>query len=222
MNTTAERPENVKISALAEQYAIEGFSVTREPSVTSLPFDLGGYRPDLIATKDNAGLMVEVQTKLARLSVDRFRAIAEEVGRHPGWRFLLVTLDDVETQNPPGTAGELPGWSQLKQRINQASAMLKAGEHEPALLYLWSIFEALLRKRAIEISMPIERFPALQVINHLYSLGELSLSQYDFAILVLENRNKLAHGFLANLDGTLVERFKTLVDSLFAEWGNDD
>lgn len=222
MNTNIQQLHDAKINALAEQYTLEGFSVTMEPSVTSLPFDLGGYRPDLIATKDNAGLIVEVKSKLERLSVERFRALAEEVGRHPGWRFLLVTLDDVETQNPPGIVDELPDWLQLKERINQAIGMLKEGTTEPALLYFWSIFEASLRKRATNMSMPIERFPVLRLINHMYSSGELTLSQYDLAVQILETRNKLAHGFLAKLDHTLVARFKTMVEGLLTEWEEAD
>lgn len=218
MNATIQQLHDEKLNALAEQYALEGYSVSREPSETSLPFDLGGYKPDLIATKDNAGLIVEIKTKLARLSMERLRTLAEEVGRHPGWRFLLVTLDDVETQSLPGTPAELPGWDQLQRRINQVGGVLKAGENEPALLYLWSIFEAMLRRRAMEISMPIERFPVLHLINHLYSQGELSLSQYDLAIFVLETRNKVAHGFLVGVEGSLVDRFKSLIDSLLTEW----
>ena len=218
MIENTQQSEQAKIIELAEQYTREGYTVTREPSGIDLPFDLDGYRPDLIATKDKSGLIVEVKTKLARLPVERFRAIAEEVSRHPGWRFLLVTLDDVESQNPPGISENLPEWTQLKQNTSLAADLLQDGKKEPALLYLWSILEAMLRKHAIEISLPIERFPVMRLINHMYSLGEITLSQYDLTIEILEIRNKLAHGFLVVVDDSLIDRFKNLVDILITEW----
>lgn len=218
MNTHDNQLENTKINDLAEKYTLEGFAVTREPSETNLPFDLGGYRPDLIVTKDNSGFIVEVKDKLTRLPVERFRALAEEVGKHPGWRFLLVTLDDEGNSELPGVIDAIPDWSELSRRTSQAFTLLAEKTNEPALLYLWGIFEAILRRRATEALIPIERFPALRLINHMYSLGELSVSQHDLVIAILEIRNKLAHGFLVNVDGNLASRFATLIETLLAEW----
>jgi hypothetical protein len=214
--------EESKINELAEQYTREGYSVIREPSEFDLPFGLNGYRPDLVATKEGLGLIIEVKTKLTRLPVERFRTIAEEVGKHPGWRFLLITLDDVESQNPPGTSDDMPNWTQLRHHATQASDLLSEGKKEPALLFLWSIFEALLRKRAIEMSIPIERFPVKRLINHMYSMGELSLSQFDLTNSVLEIRNKLAHGFFARLDERFMNQFNSLIMNLIDDWGHSD
>ena len=214
--------EKSKINELAEQYTRQGYTVTLEPSELDLPFNLDGYRPDLVATKENSGLIVEVKGKLARLPVERFRTIAEEVSRHPGWRFLLVTLDDVESQNLPGISEDLPQWKQLKDHACQADGLLKNGKMEPALLYLWSIFEAVLRKHAIDAAIPVERFPVLRLVNHMYSLGELTLSQYDLTNIVMKTRNKLAHGFLTKLDYSLMSQFRSLVEGLIGEWGHFD
>ena len=183
---------------------------------------MNGFRPDLLATKEKSGLIVEVKGKLARLPVERFRTIAEEVSRHPGWRFLLVTLDDVESQNLPGISEDLPQWKQLKDHACQADGLLKNGKMEPALLYLWSIFEAVLRKHAIDAAIPVERFPVLRLVNHMYSLGELTLSQYDLTNIVMKTRNKLAHGFLTKLDYSLMSQFRSLVEGLIGEWGHFD
>lgn len=218
MNTNIEYMENAKINALAEQYALEGFSVIKEPLETSLPFDLGGYCPDLIAMKENSGVLVEVKAKLARLPVERFRALAEEVGRHPGWRFLLVTLDDDANSNLAGIAEVVPDWVELNKRILHAQKLLLDGLNEPALLYLWSIFEALLRRRSTEVFIPIERFPVLRLIKHMYSLGEISVSQYDLAITALDIRNKVAHGFLVKVDNSLTNQFLTMIENLLSDW----
>jgi hypothetical protein len=42
-----------KVKSLADKYVSEGFQVLIEPTMDQLPFDLGNYQPDIIATKDN-------------------------------------------------------------------------------------------------------------------------------------------------------------------------
>jgi hypothetical protein len=43
-----------------------------------------------------AGLIIEVKTSIRQVSVERLQSVAEEISRHTGWRFLLVTLEDIE------------------------------------------------------------------------------------------------------------------------------
>ncbi|MFM8332455.1 MAG: hypothetical protein ACKN9T_12265 [Candidatus Methylumidiphilus sp.] len=218
MNVNAEQTEVAKLQALAEQYAQEGFAVILKPLATSLPFDLGGYRPDLIATKENCGLMVEVRARIARLPVERLRTIAEEVACHPGWRFLLVTLDDEETSNLAGLSETMPAWPELSKRLQQAHHLLANGIKEPVLLYVFGIFEASLRKRATETFIPIERFPLPRLINHMYSLGEISVSQYDIVMAALQIRNKITHGSFVEIDENIVDQFLMLTDDLISDW----
>ncbi|MBE9106986.1 hypothetical protein IQ229_19245, partial [Nostoc cf. edaphicum LEGE 07299] len=163
-----------KVKSLAEKYEIQGFRVLFKPKTDELPFDLGNYQPDIIAIKDGSGLVIEVKTSLSRMSVDRLQALAQEVSKHPGWRFLLLTLEDIEAKSLPGISEQLPSWEELTDRFIQAHKLIENDEIEPAFLYMWSIFEGILRKRAIDVSIPIERLPFIGLLKHLYSLGELS------------------------------------------------
>ena len=82
-------------ASIAKRYAELGFTVTVEPSLNLIPFDLGGYRPDILAIKEpNQNYIIEVKGSSQRVSVGRFREVSEVVQAHPGWRFLLVTGDD--------------------------------------------------------------------------------------------------------------------------------
>jgi hypothetical protein len=207
-----------KIKSLAEKYESQGFRVLLKPKTDKFPFDLGNYQPEMIAIKDGSGLVIEVKTNLSRVSVDRLQALSEEVSKHRGWRFLLVTLEDIEAKSLPGTSEELPSWQELTDRFIQAHKLIENDENEPAFLFMWSIFEGVLRRRAIDVSIPIERFPFIGLLKHLYSLGELSISQFDLAQACFEVRNRLAHGYIENLNLPVVHNFDNLVRELLAEW----
>ncbi|AFY49505.1 Holliday junction resolvase [Nostoc sp. PCC 7524] len=207
-----------KVKSLADKYVSEGFQVLIEPTMDQLPFDLGNYQPDIIATKDNAGLVIEVKTNLSRISVESLKALAEKVSKHPGWRFLLVTLEDTETKSLPGASEQLPSWQELIDRFDQAHRLIENHEIEPAFLFLWSIFEGALRRRAVDASIPVEHFPVRGLLKQMYSLGELSISQFDMVQACFEVRNRLVHGYMEKLNLQVVHNFDNLVRELLAEW----
>jgi hypothetical protein len=70
-----------------------------EQQPESLPFDLGPCEPDMVVKLPNGEhLVIEVKAAHTNPDVDRLRAVAETVTRHPGWRFLLVTdVDELAT-----------------------------------------------------------------------------------------------------------------------------
>ena len=215
-----------KVKSLAEKYESQGFRVLIEPKTDELPFGLGNYQPDMIAIKDGSGLVIEVKTSLNRVSVDRLQALAEEVSKHPGWHFLLLTLEDIEAKSLPGTSEELPSWQSIADRFHEAHRLIENDEIEQAFkaafLLLWSTFEGALRKRAVDVSIPIERFPVIGLLKHMYSLGELSISQFDFAQFCFEAWNSFAHGYIGTPYCGNVLEFDNLVGELLDEWTPDD
>ncbi|MBN3927726.1 hypothetical protein [Nostoc sp. NMS4] len=214
-----------KVKSLAEKYESQGFRVVFKPKTDKLPFNLGNYQPDIIAIRDGSGLVIEVKTNLSRVSVDRLQALAEEVSKHQGWRFLLVTLEDIEAKSLPGTSEQLPSWQDLADRFHEAHRLIESDEIEQAFkaafLLLWSTFEGALRKRAVDVSIPIERFPVIGLLKHMYSLGELSISQFDFAQFCFEAWNSLAHGYIGTPYCVNVLEFDNLVGELLDEWRTD-
>ncbi|MBE9209973.1 hypothetical protein IQ244_26460 [Nostoc sp. LEGE 06077] len=220
MTNNTKNLHDEKIKSLADKYVSEGFQVLTEPKPEQLPFDLGNYCPDMIATKDNSGFLIEIKTSTSRISVDNLKNLAEEVNKHSGWRFLLVTLEDPTSF--PETPEKLPSWEALTDRFLQAHRLIENKEVEPGFLFLWSIFEGALRKRAFDVSIPVERFPVIGLLKQMYSLGELSISQFDFVQACSEVRNRLAHGFIENLNLKVVHDFDVLVSELLAEWKTEE
>ena len=209
-----------KVKSLAEKYVNEGFDVVIEPKMNQLqlPFDLGNYQPDIIATKNNSGLVIDVKTSPSRVSVENLQAISEKISRHSGWHFLLVTLEDIEANSLPGTCEELPSWEELIDNFSQVGKLIENNNIEPAFLFLWSVFEGALRKRAVDASIPIERLPVIRLLRSMYSLGELSISEFDIIQACLKERNRMVHGYIQKLDLEVLHTFIMLIVKLLVEW----
>ena len=219
MNDPTKNLHDQKLDSLVQKYQGEGYSVLREPSPQELPFDLDGYRPDLVATKgDGSGLIVEVKTSSSRISVDRFQALSEVISSHPGWRFLLVTLEDGDAKKIPATIGELPTWAQLGERVQEVRILMDSGMLGPALLYLWGIVEAALRKQAIAQNIPVDRLPPEKLLKHMYSQGEISVDEFDLFSQFKDSRDRLAHGLLETLNPTTARKLLDAIMSLLVEW----
>ncbi len=89
---------------------------------------------------------------------------------------------------------------------------------EPALLYFWSILEAVLRKRAMSQNIPIWRFPEQNLLNHTFSSREISISEFDRFKICLDLRNKVAHGIVTTIDPHLLNLANTSIQSLVKKW----
>ncbi|GAB4213488.1 MAG: hypothetical protein OHK0012_09730 [Synechococcales cyanobacterium] len=141
---------------IVEQLRRQGYDVSLEPRLTDLPFDLGGYRPDILARRGQGGLFIEVKGRADRLSFERFQSIAAEVKRHPGWRFLLVTSQDISAPDLLAIEGDQATWNEIGQRVEHAHALLAQGDSETAYVMMWIAFERLLRLQATQVNLPID------------------------------------------------------------------
>lgn len=218
MSSDAEYVERSLESRVAEKYRQQGFDVVIRPKTAELPFDLGTYRPDLIARRPpNENYIIEVKSSAIRIPVDRLREIAE-IARQHGWGFLLVTGEDVLPSEQEESGGMLLSWEQISERQAKAERLLAMGETEAAFLSLWGVLEAVLRRRAVQESIPIDRFPPLSLINQLYSQGELSMEQSDRVETLRAIRNSLVHGYQTpNLSEPTVH-LQELVKGLIELW----
>lgn len=192
----------------------DGYRVETQPDLRSLPFDLGGYRPDFVASRGDEKLLVEVKGSVLRLPIDRYIQIAEVVSSHPGWRFVLVTPDDIASIS----GFRILGWDEIEHRATEAGTLMQAGQNDSALLLLWTAFEAAMRRHSQEIHIPVERLPLGVLLKHLYSNGELSIEQYDRAARILQARNQAVHGYqVEGLDETCKD-LRALLHEVITDW----
>jgi REase_AHJR-like len=203
---------------VAEKYRLQGFEVIIEPSKSVIPFDLGNYIPDIIAKKtSNECYIIEVKKTISQIPIDRYREIAEIVAQHHGWRFLLITGEDVFSADTKDDHRIL-SWEQMFHRQAQSQRFLVAGEVEVAFFYSWGVLEAAMRQAAKNAAIPIENLPANSLINHLYSQGELSIEQFDQARTIQETRDRLGHGYQTPNLMEQTNQLQKLVDELIAMW----
>jgi hypothetical protein len=180
---------------VADRYRQAGYEVILQPNPTMVPFDLGGYRPDMLAQKDGLNLVIEVKSKLAAAaSYERLQAVVQETRRHEGWRFVLVTEDDVAEVELPDDPNQ-PSWEEIEEGMRNADKLGFMSEHKAAYLLLWIAFEQTIRKISIEAGLPLDRLAPAIMIRQLYSEGVLSMAQFDAARSSLEVRNVVVHGF---------------------------
>ena len=192
MNTGTRPLDRQNTELTAQKLLEQGYRVIVEPSLDQLPFNLGNYRPDLIAFKDQTGIILEVKEKKQYFSIDRLQEIAEIVASHPGWRFSVITVDDVDKNLLSNNESDLPSWETLQVKITEIETLVKNELLEPALLYLWSILESALRKQAIIQHLPIERFSSIKLLDYMYSSGEISIVEFNLIKPLLEQRNRIA------------------------------
>ena len=206
------------VSKIAEKYRQAGYTVLVDPEPEDIPFNLGTYRPNLIVKKNEAeGYIIEFNASGRQTSIDRLKEIAEIVSENTGWRFLLITEEDALLKDNSNEVNLL-SWQQIFRRKSQSECLISLGENEGAFLLLWVIIEALLRRRAEEVSIPIEKFPTLSLIKHMYSQGELSIQEYDRAMLLLSVRNRFIHGFQTPEINESVSELLALVNELISLW----
>ena len=216
------REHEVMISSIAERYRRDGYEVAVEPGPGAVPFDLGGYRPDLVARRGDLSLIVAVKTRVDKTSFDRLRPLVDETKRHQGWRFVLVTAQDIAGLDAQEEDEATASWGEVNASIEHANRLERSGESEAAYLALWIIFERMMRHQSYQVGLALERLETSILIRQLYSEGELSIDQYDIALKCEKLRNRIVHGFHgSNVKGEFGVLHQLLYD-LLLQWSVPD
>ena len=205
------------VESVMQELKQHGYGVILNPSSEDLPFDLGHYHPDLVAFKEGGGLVIEVRRSAARLSVDRLQTVAETIAAHDGWQFRLLTPKDIPEYEVDGHT-KFPSWSILQSKTKDVETLIQNGMKEPALLYLWSILEAMLRKRAIAQHLPIDGYQPDKLFKHMYSSGEISMEEFDLLQSLYPTRNKITHGIATPIDPKMLNEAVKAIHLLLSQW----
>jgi hypothetical protein len=65
---------------------------------------------------------------------------------------------------------------------------------------------------------PVERVPANMLLNHMYSLGEISVTEIDLFREFMAKRNCIAHGGNEAIDPGMLTKLLISVKNLLIEW----
>ncbi len=217
MNKVGSEVYRQKLQEIAAEYAARGYEVLVEPSPEQLPAFLAGFRPDLVVRSPHESLVVEVKVGTQTAVSERFRALAETIQQHPGWRFSLVVLDPRSDEVAPPTQPLLDRKA-VVHLLSQADELLQTGVTEAGFLLMWVAVEALLRHIATREGLPLERVPSSSLMKELFSLGILSRNELEVTQRAFAVRNALVHGFETTKLDEIAGELAQLAQRLFSEF----
>lgn len=212
---------------VAKRYEERGYTVIIEPPSSAIPFPLEGYKPDLLATKDSENLLIEVKRRGARVDSKLFFRVDEEVQRHPGWQFLLVTVGDEELQELSTSTTVNLTEGVVQERLQQLDILLKndipAGFLLPAI---WVAYVAVLRLLVAHEGYlegaPEENLTDFSLINRAYSQGVTSIDEYQTARRFLNLRNNAVHSLETVATTQECQELRQMIDEVICRLSSTD
>jgi Holliday junction resolvase len=201
------------VHSTASELEKKGYSVIIEPDPSIIPFELNQYCPDILATRGNENLIIEIKTRGSYRSIERYKEIAEIVGNHENWRFMLSTIDEsesIQVQADPKS---------LNRMLTKLDILLSGENYDLALPSLWSVYISAMRIVGERAGVPVDVTSDHSFLNYMYSLGEISSDEYELAQQFLKLRNKAAHSLEVNISReTMFEMYRHTKDMVL-EWG---
>jgi hypothetical protein len=190
------------VENVAGRYRSEGYQVTVRPEESQVPPFAAGLHVDLLATKADEYVLVQVKENREDLRNDPQSArIAEAINAEPGWRFDLVVLSgDSPTEKLAKEAPE-PSVDVILRNLNHAERSAQAGDHASSFIVAWASLEAAMRRAARASGMELQNISPLFLLRTLYSNGLLARNEFDQLNGYLRFRNAFVHGLAApNID----------------------
>jgi hypothetical protein len=198
---TAARPD---VRAIVDQLRRDGWDVTTDPPVELIPEQLRSYQPDMIASRGDERLFVEVKTLSSRaeLSGD-LSGLAELIKQVPHWQLQVYWLGEDVT---PESAAV------LRSRARRAEA-LADNDPEAALMLAWSAIEGQLARQAAKTGEK-PRWLGSALLGELTSRGSINDDEYQLLRDAQLTRSRIAHGRASGeVDPALV---RALLDLIFS------
>jgi len=205
-----EYPEREALEGIATDFRQRGYDVVIEPRGAALPEFLAGTTPDMIATKDNEHVVVEVKSAPDRVDPEQVRQLANRISRRAGWRFVLMAPKPREQLLPGEDLRPLDDDS-IRRRFDEARKLVSSGHVEAALLLAWTAAEATMRL----LSEPSpDRPDTRSLLRRLASEGVLDQGTFAALNEAYRLRSSVAHG-LTPVRGDVRGQIAAAVESLF-------
>jgi hypothetical protein len=198
LNSRSEAMEYDKaVEVVADRYRSEGYQVTVRPKDNQVPEFAAGLNADLLATKDDEHVFVQVKENREGLRDDVATSnIADVVNARPGWRLDLVVLNGDSTDKLAREAPE-PSADVILRKIDDAEQSARNGEYSTSFIIAWASLEAAMRRAARAADIEIQHISPLFLLRTLYSNGLLERREVDELSGYLRYRNAVVHGLEA-------------------------
>jgi hypothetical protein len=182
------------LADIAEQYRSEGYDVVSQPASALVPPFARNYPIDLIASKADEKVLVQIKEDRQQLRDDQAAiALAEVIKNEPRWRFDIVVINPTAALRLAPDAAE-PSLDGIEENLVAAEQMSRSGETQASYVISWAALEAAMRHAArragIDVKSPVPSF----LLRALYAGGLLGRSEFDELNQAIKTRNAVVHG----------------------------
>lgn len=186
---------NSRIERLvAKRYEEKGYVVTLDPPRSAFPFALDSHWPDILATKGDDHILIAVKSATSKVDPEAYLRLDREVQKHSGWRFLLVTVNELELQDPAWASTNGLSIEKIEEQLGKIDKIAEDEDLAGLILpQLWTVYMSVLRLLAVEDDLNAEHYSDLSFLNQAYSKGMLSFEEYESAKRLMIIRNQAAH-----------------------------
>lgn len=174
---------------VAERYRAAGYQVVSGPHLGPIEIPGGFFEPDLVATRGEEKVVIEVLDSNARRKGSL--GAAAEAMRARGWRLDVVPASGVEE----AADARLLLAHEIDQRIQLASnAKILDIAPDIALLIAWTAFESVISSQIEELGGAAAPVSPNQLLKEAASLGLIEQGEFDELKHIGRMRNLVAHG----------------------------
>ena len=196
MEMSAKSLERRRIKSVAKEYKEKGYTVTVEPRHDELPVFLHDATPDIVATRGDDNVVIEIKTSTTVSRNDEIMRLAELVENMPEWRFELVITNPRGRRLTEEPEQEL-GVQQLWKRLRESERLVEIGSLEAAALLAWSTAEGAARSLLQSEGIKLKKYSPGYLIKRAYSDGLMTQRDYNVLHKAITLRNTIVHGYNA-------------------------
>jgi hypothetical protein len=209
-----------ELEQVAKQYRDEGYLVFTHPDADHLPNFAADFGVDLVATRGNDRVLVQVKHDRAALEADPNVPVRAGItNAQPGWRYDLVLLNRDNPIRRMIRDAEEPSAEQIEQMLHEAETVLKANALRAAFLLAWAGLEATMRQLAQRAGLngKVGTQPLL-LVRELYASGYISQEDFQRLEQTRRLRTEILHGLVpAVIDEGIVQYVISLARQLLAQ-----
>ena len=191
MTNNATDTEYLIAQKAAKEYRSKGYEVTLAPKLDFLR----GMTPDLLASRGDERIVVEVKSRSSLAADRRVAEMARIIAEKPGWSFDLVLVAEPEKLDSPEGARSFEH-DEILRTLEAAERLIETGLPDAAFVIAWSACEAGIRARLAELGVQDSDITTpLFTLDRAVFEGVLSREEYQVLNRMLPYRNAFVHGF---------------------------
>jgi hypothetical protein len=147
--TVTNMDSEKEVERIAEQYRDEGYVVVTHPDVDHLPEFAADFGVDLVATRGDGRVLVQVKQNRAAVEADPMIPVRAGItATQPGWRYDLVGLHEDDPNRRALKEAREPTREQIEQMLAEAEKVTKDGALRSGFVVGWAGLEAAMRRAA--------------------------------------------------------------------------